>query len=138
MLVAIPVALLLGLLGGWLAHRRLSLHYKQLWQQAVGQLEDKSLWGDGDPTPVLPPPQPGNSGHIVAHPLDPGIPYVHGKWAFYEKREGTTAIYQAVRVGFDPVDLGQTSNFQRFGALYRRDREQAQDGVNEMNAKRAK
>jgi hypothetical protein len=134
MVALIPVALLLGLVLGWFAHRRLSLDYRARWLQSMAILEDKTLVGDGDQT-ALPaasaaaPPTPG--GPVSREQ----IPYVQGKWALWEKADGSTMTYQAVRIGFDPVDLGRTNNYQRFNALYRRDREQAQEAVDALNAR---
>ncbi len=146
MVALIPVALLLGLVLGGVAHRRLALNYKQRWLDAMKSIEDKSLWsGDDGDQPALPvapmktaarPPQArqaqiAGAGSTLLQAG--GSIYVPGRWTLRQLEDGTTMTYQAVRVGFDPVELGKTGNYKRFGALYRRDREEAQDAVKAMN-----
>jgi hypothetical protein len=140
MVALVPVALLLGLILGWTAHRRLSLDYKRRWLHSMALLQDKSLGDDVDqPALAAPAPPAGPAPAPVSAPRLPpreAIPYVSGKWALWEKADGSTVTYRAVRHGFDPVDLGHTKSYQRFNALYRRDREQAQDAVDALNAQR--
>jgi hypothetical protein len=137
----IAIAFVLGLVAGWLAHRRLSLHYKQRWLAAVHALEDKqletadlALVGAGPATAGAAPSSPAAAIPPRVQPVD-ATPYVAGKWALDERHEGDSAVYYAVRRGFEPVKLGQTANYRRFGALYRRDRENAQGAVHDMNTK---
>lgn len=151
MVALIPVALLLGLVLGWFAHRKLSLDYKARWLQSMAILENKTLVDDGDQA-ALPVATTAATTAIAtassastaasarvapsgANGRPEQIPYVQGKWALWEKADGSTMTYQAVRIGFDPVDLGRTNNYQRFNALYRRDREQAQEAVDALNTR---
>jgi hypothetical protein len=139
-IVEILAALAVGLSGGWFAHRRLSLNYRERWLGAVKALEDKTLEGRGDPTAdiaaqlaAVPQQTQIGSNHAIQMQGDLQIPYVHGKWALWEREEKGAMRYSAVRLGFDPIDLGATQNYRRFRALYRRDRENAQEAVEEMN-----
>jgi hypothetical protein len=141
-IVEILAALVVGLLGGWFAHRRLSLNYRQRWLGAVKALEDKSLEGSGDPTAdiaaqlgAVPQRTQIAGNHAVQMQAGGGvqIPYVHGKWALWEHDENGAMRYSAVRLGLDPIELGATQNYRRFSALHRRDRENAQQAVEEMN-----
>ena len=134
MVALIPVALLVGLLLGWLAHRRLSLDYKARWLQSMALLQDRALVDDGDQT-GLPASPTAALPTLNGAPQQEQIPYVQGKWALWEKAAGSSMTYRAVRIGFDPVELGRTNNYERFNALYRRDREQAQEAVDALNAR---
>lgn len=146
MVFLVPVALILGFALGWLVRRRLSLHYKQLWQRAEQLLEDKMLFeGDIDrdqaaipTTPSYPNLPPSQATHALIRPVPPKptLPYVRGQWALNETHEGTTAIFTAIRSGFEPRELGRTANYTRFKALYRRDRENAVSAVDQLNTGR--
>ena len=152
MVALIPVvAFFLGVVLGWMVRQRLSLHYKQLWLRATALLEDKTLLGDDrdQPTPVL---RPSGAPSVVGGPgrqvqiggdhsvnvqaaRDIQAPFVHGRWALDERREGDTVVFYAIRLGFDDVRLGDRPQAGRFAALYRRDRENAEAAVKEMNSR---
>jgi len=130
--VAIALASLGGVLGfalGWLAHRRLSLHYKERWLQAVGMLNSKALEGSED------------LGRQASREVVSGTPqgattasrYIAGKWALDERHDLGIASFYAIRAGFDDVLLGTTRQFERYKGLYRMNRSNAEQAIQEMN-----
>ena len=145
MVVLIPVVLVVGFVLGWLVRQRLNLHYKQLWLQATALLEDKTLLGDdrdqftsyaASAIPVAQVQHSGsNSFNVQAGGDVHTVPYVHGKWALDERKEGNAIAFYAVRLGFDDVRLGERSQPWKLAALYRRDKENALAAIEEMNQK---
>jgi hypothetical protein len=139
MWLLVPVALIGGFLAGWLVRQRLSLHYKQLWRRAEQLLEDKTLFDDtGRDQTTFAGMRVLTSSDVppgAAVPVQPALPYVRGQWALHETHQGNAAVFTAIRSGFQPRALGRTANYQRFGALYRRDRENAENAVSELNRK---
>jgi hypothetical protein len=147
MWLLVPVVALLAFALGWFVRQRLSLRYKRLWRQAEALLEDRSLFedpADRDQPADMVRKRGELAARIEALPRNQGsqreigesatfTPYERGRWALDETYDGTTAVFTAIRSGFEPRVLGRTPNYQRFGALYRRDRENAENAVSELN-----
>lgn len=128
------LAVVLGFVLGWLAHRRLSLHYKERWLQAIGMLNSKAL-ESADANVVV--PLQGSQREIGEFDrFAPSRPYVAGKWALDEREEGMgTVVFYAIRNGFDDVLLGNASNSKRYPGVYRMNRANAEQAVAEMNGR---
>lgn len=132
MIVLICVLVLcIGFTGGWCTHRQISRRYKELWMKSVAQLQDKSLFADDE----VSMPQPSQVPHLSPSGII-ASPYVPGKWVLLETYDSNdTATFRAIRRGHDPIDLGKSTNYKRFKALYRRDKEEAMSMIDEMNKK---
>ena len=148
MIAALAVlALALGFALGWLAHRRVSLHYKQRWLDALKALQDKQLESADLQTPIV----PGMDIHQALHEagakqvqisgsgsksIQAGRSvFVPGKWALDERKVGKdmdTAEFWAVRMGFDDVKLGSAPTGYR--GIYCMQRADAEQAVRDMNS----
>lgn len=123
------LAVVLGFVLGWLAHRRLSLHYKERWLQAVGMLNAKA--------PEMSDVEISGSQELRISGTQAAVrPYIAGRWALDEREEGMgTVVFYAIRNGFDDVPLGSAKNSKRYPGVYRMNRENAEQTVAEMNGR---
>lgn len=130
MVVLAILALPLGFVLGWLAHRLVALNYRERWLQAVGMLNDKAI-AAGD----LPSVQ-------VALPITTGQPvatveskYIHGRWALDERQNGNgdRVSFYAIRLGFDDVPLGSAN--KKYAGVYEMLRSNVEQEIEEMNSR---
>lgn len=126
---------LLGFVAGFGVHKRLSIHYKARWLELVGQLNDKVLDSGEADTPTPRQVQRGGPGSTLIQAGGNVVtrPYVAGKWTLEIRYNGNQAEFFAIRHGYDDMPLGRTKNYQKFTALFRNDRDNAQIVVDQMN-----
>jgi hypothetical protein len=134
-LILFLLALAAGVVAGMAVQRKLSIAYKQRWLDAVALLQEHTT--DPDPLEIqvaraaMIAPAGVARAVVPAAPAD-ARPYVHGKWALWEKPSAKGSVeFVAIRPGFDDIALGSAKTALK--GLYRMTRENAEQAVRDMN-----